>query len=167
KPEVAQLVLRDLEINLQRNASGTSNWDDLIKQETATSSSDDSPAASADDGEPMKISAAFGGLNIENAAMLWKDAQAGAEYRVSDFDLVTGRITPGTPFSVKMALVVQTDKETDPLTLGFASESVAVDMDAHSINLQGLQLSLNDLALGGHINVRDFTQPAVSFKLVA
>ncbi|MCP3689045.1 MAG: AsmA family protein [Gammaproteobacteria bacterium] len=40
-------------------------------------------------------------------------------------------------------------------------------MDAHSINLQGLQLSLNDLALGGHINVRDFTQPAVSFKLVA
>ncbi len=164
KPEVAQLVLRDLEVNLQKNASGVSNWDDLLKQESGASSTDSTPST-ADDSEPMKISGAFGGLNIENAALLWKDEQAGVEYRVSDFDLTTGRITPGAPFSVQMGVVVQVDKEADPLTLGFASESVTVNLDANAINLQGLQLALNDMVLKGHINVRDYTQPSVSFKL--
>ncbi len=166
KPEVAQLVLRDLEVNLQKNSSGVSNWDDLIKSETSTPGTDASPTTAGDD-EPMEISGAFGGLNIENAALLWKDAQAGVEYRISDLDLVTGRITPGAPFSIKMGVVVQAEKEADPLTLGFSSDSVTVNIDTHSINLQGLQLALNDLALKGHINVRDYTQPAVSFKLAA
>jgi len=33
-PEVDQLLLQDLEINLQKNKAGKTNWDDLIKADT-------------------------------------------------------------------------------------------------------------------------------------
>ncbi|MCP4493549.1 MAG: AsmA family protein [Gammaproteobacteria bacterium] len=166
KPEVAQLILRDLEVNLQKNSSGTSNWDDLLKQETSSSSTSSSTPATSD-GETIKISGAFGGLNIENAALLWKDEQAGVEHRVSDLDLTTSRITANAPFSVKMGVVVQTDKEADPLTIGFASESVAVGLNANTIKMQSLQLGVNDLLFRGQIDVHDYTQPSVSFSLAA
>ncbi len=203
KPEVAQLVLRDLEINLQKNSSGVSNWDDLLKQESSVVGTDSSSSATAG-GEPIKISGAFGGLNIENAALLWKDDQAGVEYRISDLDLTTGRITPDAPFPMQMHVVVQSGDEInvrldlnsriqylieqnrlqlsqlslkldangslmpfDPVKLAFGSESMMLDLNANAINMQGLQLGLNDLLFKGQVNVHDYTQPSVSFKLAA
>ena len=38
-PEVEQLMLDGLEINLQKNAKGVTNWDDLLKADTIDSSS--------------------------------------------------------------------------------------------------------------------------------
>ena len=34
-PEIDKLILRDLEINLMRNAAGVNNWDDLVPKEPA------------------------------------------------------------------------------------------------------------------------------------
>ena len=39
QPEVEQLVLRDLEIDLQKNADGRTNWDDLVPAENEQSGS--------------------------------------------------------------------------------------------------------------------------------
>ncbi|MFV2032003.1 MAG: AsmA family protein, partial [Gammaproteobacteria bacterium] len=112
-PEIAQLVLDDLEINLEKNAQGVTNWDDLLKvgaaeSETPTPSE---PTPATQDDEPMTIKGAFGGLNIQNARLSWKDAQAGAEYRVRDLDLTTGRITPDAPFSIEMRLAFESRNE--------------------------------------------------------
>jgi AsmA protein len=108
KPQVAQLVLDGLNVDLQKNANGVTNWDDLVKKgeaqpETApTPSTSDKPVES----KPMEVGGAFGGLNITNANINWKDAQAGAQYSVTDLSLVSGAIEPekAFPLSLKLAL---------------------------------------------------------------
>jgi len=202
-PEVEQLVLRDLEINLAKNQKGVTNWDDLVKSDGA-SSTVESTEADPGKGETMELRGAFGGLNIQNAQLMWKDDQAGAEYRINDLDLTTGRITPDAPFALAMHVIMQSgddinaslDLKSDvqylinekrlqlsdlsldldakggllpfqPTVVGLDSESIAIDLNAHSVDIQGLQLALNELEFEGQVKVRDYTKSAVSFQLAA
>jgi len=122
-PEIDELILDGLKINLQNNNKGVTNWDDfkepqdaqspnapLLRTEpksSASSSSNQSKVKS----EPMNISGAFGGLNITNAELSWVDAQAGSEYLVQNLTIKTGRITPEAPFDLKMQVVVKSKGE--------------------------------------------------------
>lgn len=108
KPQVAQLVLDGLNVDLQKNAQGVTNWDDLVKKgESAAESTPVAPSTEkpADD-KPMEIAGAFGGLNITNANINWNDAQAGAQYSVRDLSLVSGAVEPekAFPLSLKLSL---------------------------------------------------------------
>ena len=202
-PEVEQLVLRDLEINLAKNKKGVTNWDDLVKENGKATSATTSETESSD-GEALQLRGAFGGLNIQNARLIWKDEQAGAEYRVNDLDLTTGRITPDSPFALAVHVMMQSGDEIDasldlksdvqyllndkklqlsnlsldmdasgsqipfqPTKIGFDSESITIDLNANSIDLQGLQLALNELEFEGQVKVSDYTKSAVSFELAA
>ena len=139
-PEVDQLVLNDLDINLQKNRAGISNWDDLVKPKSGTASTEVPPTETGS-GEPMTFSGAFGGLNIQNARLLWKDAQAGVEYRVSDLDLTTGRITPDKPFPLKMHIAVQSGSEIDAV-VDFTSQ-FQYFFDTQRLKLDNLALKLD------------------------
>ena len=113
-PQVNQLVLDGLEINLQKNIKGVTNWDDLVT--TAESASTGSGTSSAsNDGSPnedaSQIKGSFGGLVINNARVLWQDAQAGVEYRIDDLDINTGKITPDKPFDLQLHLALQSKDE--------------------------------------------------------
>ncbi len=202
-PEVNQLLLRDLEINLLKNSKGVTNWDDLVKPGESTASSE-TPSTEKSDHEAIKLQGAFGGLNIQNARLLWKDDQAGVEYRVNDLDLSTGRITPDAAFPLQLKILVQSGSEIDaalnldsgvqylfdsnklqltdlsikvdtggslmpfdPLNVSLASQRLTLDPDKNSIDIEGLQLGLNNLLLRGQIQVHDYSQPSVSFKLIA
>ncbi len=112
-PEVEQLLLADLDILLQRNAAGVTNWDDLVKPGDANTRSETSPSESVSEDSAMTVKGAFGGLNIQNARLLWQDKQAGVEYRVSDLDLKTGRMTPDAPFPLQLHVAVQSSGEID------------------------------------------------------
>ena len=112
-PEVDQLLLANLEINLQKNKSGITNWDDLVKPGDSTAKTETTTPEPTGDNQPMVLSGAFGGLNIQNARLLWKDQQAGVEYRVNDLDLKTGRITPDAPFPLQLHVAVQSGSEID------------------------------------------------------
>ena len=116
-PEVEQLLLDGLEINLQKNAKGVTNWDDLLKLGATESSGRTTSESESEDtvGEPMALQGAFGGLNIKNARLSWKDAQAGAEYRIKNLDLRTGRITQDAPFSIEMHMALESKDEIDLL----------------------------------------------------
>jgi len=139
-PEVDQLVLSDLDINLQKNKNGVTNWDDLLKPETESTATETTPSDTGS-GESMKISGAFGGLNIQNARLLWKDAQAGVEYRISDLDLLTGRITPDAPFPLQMHVAVQSGSEIDA-NLDFNSQ-IQYLFDNGRLKLDDLALKLD------------------------
>ncbi len=112
-PEIEQLLLDDLEINLEKNAKGVTNWDDLLKA-GVPEPPDSTPSESTSEtssGERITLRGVFGGLNIKNARLSWKDAQAGVEYRIKDLDLSTGRITPDAPFSIEMHLAFESKDE--------------------------------------------------------
>jgi AsmA protein len=114
-PEVDQLLLQDLEINLQKNKAGKTNWDDLIKPDAKAGTATTEPGATDADSEsaPIEIKGAFGGINLQNARLLWKDDQAGVEYRISDLDFTTGRITLDAPFDLQLHMALQTSDGID------------------------------------------------------
>ena len=159
-PQVAQLVLDGLQVDLQKNAQGVTNWDDLVKQDQAApkpgesqpaGTSDDKPADTA----PMQISGAFGGLNITNANINWADAQAGAQYSVKNLSLVTGEVAPekAFPLTLKMALssarqlTSELQLETEVLFKNQVLKLSSLKLDATAggemIPVDQAQLSLN------------------------
>lgn len=211
-PEIDELILDGLEISLKKNSKGITNWDDLTKTEVAQSSNADSASSSAEpvsstsssSDEPMKISGAFGGLNITNAQLTWVDAQAGAEYKVRNLTIKTGRITPDAPFDLEMQVALESKDEIkadidlaaqiqylfdqgqlnlSTLTLniaavgeqlplgkikvGIASESIALNPQKRSVSVKGLVLTLDDNKITGDVNVSDYAQPALNFKLAS
>lgn len=206
-PEIDELILDGLEINLKKNSKGITNWDDLTKADAAQSSTNESSSAASDSsssGEPMEISGAFGGLNITNAQLSWIDAQAGAEYQVQNLNIKTGRITPDAPFDLQMQVALESKDEIkadidlvaqiqylfdkaqlnlsdlvvniaavgEPLPLGkmqvgISSKSIALNPEQRSVSLKGLVLALDDSKITGEVNVSDYAQPALDFKLAS
>ncbi|MFT5657836.1 MAG: AsmA protein [Gammaproteobacteria bacterium] len=204
-PEIDQLILDSLEINLQKNKKGITNWDDLIKpDETQASGTTPSATAADSDAKPMKISGAFGGLNITNAQLSWMDAQAGAEYQLQNLMIKTGRITPDAPFAFQMQVALESKGEikadvdlesqiqylfdkaqlnlTDlalniaatgeqlplgKMQVGLNAKSIVLNLQRRSVSLKGLVLALDDSTLTGEVNVSDYAQPALSFKLAS
>ena len=156
-PEVDQLLLQDLEINLQKNKSGKTNWDDLIKADAkaaSTTTESDTTTASSEFGK-VEIKGAFGGINMQNARLLWKDDQAGVEYRINDLDFSTGRITPDAPFDLQLQMAMQT---SDGIEVNFdlggqiqylINESLLnIDDFELEVEAQGSMLPLGKIQIG-------------------
>jgi len=205
-PQINQLLLEDLEINLQTNAAGATNWDSLIKADRSETpaSTDSANTAGGADPDPVKIEGSFGGINMQNARLLWKDEQAGVEYRIDDFDLKTGRITADAPFALQLHLSLQSADEISAsvdleariqyliddnqlkiddlnmdiaaegsvlpngqVQIGIASQSLLFDIQRNAVKMDGFEFRLDDIQLGGSVNITDFSQPALEFDLAA
>ena len=202
-PQVNQLLLQDLEINLQTNAAGVTNWDSLVKADSSASSATaDATTAGGADSDAVKIAGTFGGINMQNARLLWKDDQAGVEYRIDDFNLKTGPITADAPFALQLDLVLQSVDEISAsveleaklqylnqdnqlkiddmnidiavegsvlpkgkMQVGIGSESLVLDLQRNAVKIDGFDLRLDDIRLGGTVNVTDYSQPALEFNL--
>jgi AsmA protein len=155
-PQVNQLILDGLEINLQKNAAGVTNWDDLVasadpSSTTAAGSSASSSSTSAQGSTSIKGS--FGGLLISNARLHWKDAQTGAEYRIDDLDIETGKVTPDKPFALKLHTALQSKNEIDA--------DVDLEGNIQYLIKQG-QLKISDLKLD--VNARGSAIPLNEIK---
>lgn len=161
-PEIEQLVLRDLEIDLQRNPDGVSNWDDLLPPVEAETdkpvATDSEPTTPAD--RDFELRGAFGGLDLQNIQLSWRDRQAGTEYRVTDLDLSTGRIEPDKPFPLNLQLEVKGD----------ADVTVALDtmveylIAQQRLTLSELRLALNQFTIGGQLRLIDFRRPTPKLR---
>jgi AsmA protein len=100
------LEVYGLHLNLEKNAKGATNWDDLVRAETEPGQ------PSTPGGEAPQLAAfAIGGLDIRDANISWSDAQAGQQYTVRNFSLATGALDPGNPVDISIGLDVQS---TDP-----------------------------------------------------
>ena len=72
-PEIDQLVLRDLDMNLVRNKAGVNNWDDLLPEADANAAAGTSTGAAPEAGSDggFDIRGAFGGLDLQNIKLSW------------------------------------------------------------------------------------------------
>jgi len=146
-PEIEQLVLDGLSINLQKNTKGKTNWDDLIKPSPAGKATAKSETAQVSEGQTstkqkdIKIKGSFGGLNITNADIVWQDRSAEdgqvVEYKVEDFSMQTTRIELNSPFSVEVSMLLK--------SLGQAEARVMLKTEVllkdQTLSLTGLELS--------------------------
>lgn len=95
---VDKVVLSGLAVDLVRYKDGRTNFDDLVG---ADGGKDEKPKPTpAPGGTPVAID--VGGIALKNAAIGWRDEQAGTDLRLSDVDLETGRIASGVPGKLKL-----------------------------------------------------------------
>lgn len=145
--EVDTIVLDGLVLNLEKNKSGVSNWDDLAKSDAP-----DKPAErSQPDGESSPIAAlAIGGLNIRNAQVNWTDGSTGQTTTIKGLDIDTGALSPGKPAKVTVGFDLS---GTEPQMAGRLDLSTIVnaDLDAQRYELKdlSLKLGLSGEAVGG------------------
>lgn len=95
--EVGKIVVEGLRVDLQRDASGRTNWDDLIERDTAPA-----PEQGPEPAPELEIA----GLELRDATVSWRDAQAQTSYVISGLSLETGALRPGEPVDVDLALTV-------------------------------------------------------------
>ena len=108
KVEIGELQLKGVRIYLQRRKDGVSNWDDLI----ADTAADEVEPASPED--PKKDNASslainelyIGGIEIENANVIWNDEKEDALTKIEFLSLSTSAIgfNKNTDFELSFAL---------------------------------------------------------------
>jgi len=79
-------------INLATNAEGVTNWADLAGE----------PDDKQHSGEMAAI--ALGGVDIQGAAITWRNAVSGQDVAISKLDVSTGALTFGEPIAFEMSL---------------------------------------------------------------
>jgi len=145
---VRTVELLGLNVDLQRAADGTTNWDDLLKSGEATTTATTTEEGEGNtevevEGDPAAIAAlAVGGITIGDANVSWKDAQGGMDVKLANFNLETGAIELAKPFNLK------TNFKLSSNSMGLAADvngggDVMIDLDNQVYSLSALQLTTN------------------------
>ena len=140
--EVDTLVLKGLRLNLEKDASGKTNWDDLAGPQ------DDEPAQaekadqqqSAD--EDSQVALSIQGVQIEDARISWDDRQAGQQYVLDGVRVVTGALAPGATVPVEAGINFTSSKPAMTLKADLTTK-VGSDADLTVFRIAGLVLNLD------------------------
>lgn len=160
KLEVDALTLHGLSLNLEKNAQGVTNWDDLTQQaptKDAQTSETESPsqAETSEDSEkaanPMEKLAAlnFGGLDIQNGKIHWQDAQAQQTVQLTLKEFTTGAITFGEFFQITLSAETQVSEPELTAAVQMSIEAKLEQSGAYALR----NLSLNTQTFGQGIPV--------------
>ena len=142
--EVGRVVLDGLRLRLAKNAQGVNNWQDI----QAEMAKDDEVEAAEEAKEEVEKESAFevkslqvAGVEINDAALYWNDAQAGSDYKLESLNLETGTLVPGKPAPVELDFVVGLG---EPNVTGqvHAEAQVNVDVEKQQYAAAGLLLEL-------------------------
>lgn len=135
--KVDTVVLRDLSLNLARNAQGVSNWDDLAG--AAPAEEKEKPEAEAGGG---KVAVDIEGIELRNARLVWDDRQAKARYELKDLNLVAGALSAGSTAPIRMNFVLDTGKQGPQLSMALEGK-LSVREDSLGYTMPDLSVELN------------------------
>ena len=134
--EMDTVTVHGLELNLERNAEGVGNWEDLAGGVAAKPQPSD---ASANDAPPI-AALVLGGLEVAGAKLNWVDKASGQQVKLSNVSIKTGAVTPGQPVDVSVGL----DVSAPSADLGGRVEvSANVGADSDVIEAKGLTVDGN------------------------
>jgi len=128
--------LEGLEANLERNAKGVGNWEDLIEP-----GKKNAPAQEPGElGGDMVLE--LGGVVLKDAAVRWRDAQAGTDVRIEPINLTTGALAFGEPFDIDLGLRLTNAKPAVVANVGLTAEAT-INPDRQRYALADLQLNVD------------------------
>lgn len=137
--EVDNVLVKGLRLNLEKDAKGKTNWEDLAAQQDKPAPPDAAEPA-ADQGPPIAISVQ--GIEIEDARVSWEDRQSGQQYVVDGARLVTGALAPGVAVPIEAAMAFTSSKPAMTLKAKLDA-SVESDADLKAFRITGLVLALD------------------------
>jgi AsmA protein len=130
---VDEVTLNELELSLMVDARGRNNWDDLAQ-------ADDKEPTGGSDTE-MFSSQQIAGLNIRDARIEYRDENAAAHYRLSNFSLQTGGLGQGEPVPLELETRIE-DVAAGTAALMGLSATAAIDLAAETYLLDDFDLKL-------------------------
>ena len=144
--EMDTVALEGVELNLARDKSGKSNWDDLLQKSAPAQATPpaDAPAgkpdAAAEDAPQPFAALALGGVNLKGGRITWDDRQQGERYTIEDLNLETGAIAPGEPVPLDLSLAF--DAPPQGLTGNLALEgTVDYDLEGRRYGVKSLDFT--------------------------
>ncbi|MDX1498165.1 MAG: AsmA family protein, partial [Salinisphaeraceae bacterium] len=141
--EVGRVILDKLRLRLAKNAQGVNNWQDIqaeMAKDDEVEAADEAKKEAEEKGFEVK-SLQIAGVEVNDAAIYWNDAQAGSNYKFEDVNLETGTLVPGEPAPVQLDMVVGL---AEPNVTGqiHAEAQVNVDVEKKQYAAKGLLLEL-------------------------
>ncbi len=155
--EMDTVTLAGLKADLQINAEGISNYDDLagdtVVENGATNST--SPSNQTADGAAL-AAFALGGIEITDARIHWRDQTSQTDILVSDLDLVSGAIAAAKPVDIAFGATLVNSEPALEIRID-ASFELNLDDNFEQIGLQDLVVevaAMGDSLPGGKLNSR-------------
>lgn len=143
------VVLKGLQVSLQTDARGRTNWTDLSGGGQPGTA--ETPASSGDAAVPALAGLAIGGIEVSDARVVWDDRPNDSRYVVDDLDLSAGAIGSGARVPVSLSMSLSgTGLPEDGLEPELEFQ-VAVDAAAGTLDLSALRFTLAGLVLEGDL----------------
>ncbi len=142
KLEVDTIGLDGVTLNLVRNKSGASNWDDLARGKQHKPTPDQGKKQDTADGATGLKGISIGGVDIKDAVISWDDRQSGQKFAISEFNLASGAIVTGRPVGLDLGMVVQSAKPALTAKVGLAG-TIELDQGEGMLNIGDLKLTLD------------------------
>ncbi|MDX1433897.1 MAG: AsmA family protein, partial [Gammaproteobacteria bacterium] len=141
--EMDTVTIHGLTLNLERNARGRGNWEDLAAAGEAKSA----PAKPSDGGagtggapDAGAIGAlAIGGLDVRDATLTWRDTTKNQRYELHNLSLQTGAIEEGEPVDLDMSVDVSVGEPRIDGHVSMAGKVLA-DPRAGTTRIEGLSI---------------------------
>ncbi len=153
--EISTLILKDVYVNLARDKSGKSNFDDLMKSGGTESAAKESDSGTTTDLSNLSI----GGIDLENVNLVWDDQSLGKKYTVSQLNLKTGSLQLNKPVDLDMSA-----------TFDATSEGVAGNLALDGViayNLESKQYSVKPIDFTASLTGSAVPNGAADIKLKA
>ena len=159
QPQIDQLILQGLTLRLQKNRQGKTNWDDLVQAQDEGGKTPDAqqqPESKSGESSGIEFAGSFGGLDIRDVNVQWRDDSKGESYDLTIQTLATGRIAEDKAFPLQLALSL---KSADQL-------SAELQLQASAL-LQKQQIKLSSLLLTSTVSGALLPVDRVDLKLIA
>ncbi len=149
---VDTLSVHGLNVYLERNRQGITNWDDILQKLKSRQAETTAPARpeaqqTADRAFADPLAALFvNGVHVEDANINWDDAQSGQNISLQEINLSTGAIQPAKPLPVKLSALVKLAKPAASIKLETQTK-IEFDLPTQQLNLIALKLSIETVLL--------------------
>lgn len=137
--EMQTTRLIGLKLNLARDASGRTNWDDLAGDDAAEATPE---AGDGRGGGAGLAGLAIGGIDIRDAALTWDDRQNDQRYAVQNLDLTTGAIGGGDPVDLALGFDIDS-KEPELAGRIELTGAVTFDQGRGTLTVAGTELKVD------------------------
>ncbi len=123
--EIDTVVVRGAKINLAKNKDGVTNWADLVSDKKT------------DDKAFSFAAVVLGGVDIQNATIVWDDQSTETRYDISNMNVNTDPLRYGEPLSLTVDMDMLANKPALEGHINLAS-TIAYDIDNQRYNIKPL-----------------------------
>jgi AsmA protein len=156
---VDRVRVAGLKAQIVKDTDGRFNFQDLIEPKPGEKPPARPAAKKAEGGGPVKFDIA--GIQIENAALAYRDLASGQDITLSDFNLETGRIAENAQGKIDLSTGLK--RNTPPLDAKLALNG-SYSLRPEAIGLD-FSAKLDDSAIKGKVDIARAAQMSYGFDL--